>query len=78
MNPLHATSAAPDRVAVRVPLPVASDYTYKVPEGWSVPPGALVRVPVSGRELWAAAWGVITSYSIHYTKLYERSTVRLE
>lgn len=53
----NADDAASARVAVRVPLPLGSDYTYKVPEGWAVPPGTPVRVPVGGRSLWAAVWG---------------------
>lgn len=53
----NADDAVSGRVSVRVPLPLGADYTYKVPEGWAVPPGALVRVPVGGRSLWAAAWG---------------------
>ncbi len=45
------------RVAVCVPLPLAGPYDYLVPEGMAVAPGDLVRVPVSGRVLWGAAWG---------------------
>jgi primosomal protein N' (replication factor Y) (superfamily II helicase) len=56
----HATpeenADAGRRVAVRVPLPVGADYTYGVPEGWELPPGTVVKVPVGGRELWGAVW----------------------
>ncbi|MGE4527924.1 MAG: primosomal protein N' [Rhodospirillaceae bacterium] len=45
------------RVAVCVPLPLATLYDYRAPAGMDAPPGAVVRVPVGGRTVWGVVWG---------------------
>ncbi|MBN2751948.1 MAG: primosomal protein N', partial [Rhodospirillaceae bacterium] len=45
------------RVAVCVPLPLGTAYDYRVPDGVVLVPGAIVRVPVSGRFVWGVVWG---------------------
>ena len=43
-------------VPVLVPTPAERGYTYAVPDGMYVPPGAIVRVPLGPREVAGIAW----------------------
>ncbi|MBR0669917.1 primosomal protein N' [Neoroseomonas soli] len=52
-----AGSVAPlPRLRVLLPLPLASAYDYRIPEGLAVTPGAFVAVPLGGREVVGVAW----------------------
>ena len=48
-------------VVARVLLPVAIGmaYSYRVPPGMSVEPGAIVRVPLGPREVIGAVWEIV-------------------
>jgi primosomal protein N' (replication factor Y) len=43
-------------VAVMVPVPADRPYTYRVPEGMKISPGAIVRVPLGPREVAGIVW----------------------
>ncbi|MBO6717181.1 MAG: primosomal protein N' [Rhizobiaceae bacterium] len=43
-------------VPVLVPTPVDRPFSYAVPEGMSVAPGSIVRVPIGPREVAAVVW----------------------
>jgi primosomal protein N' (replication factor Y) len=43
-------------VPVLVPMPAERPYTYAVPEGMSVVPGSIVRVPLGPREVAGIVW----------------------
>ena len=43
-------------VPVLVPVAVEGPWSYRVPEGMSVRPGSIVRVPVGPREVIGAVW----------------------
>ena len=45
------------RVAVRLPLPLADAYDYRVPPGESLAPGDFVRVPLGPRKMTGVVWG---------------------
>lgn len=45
------------RCAVLLPLPLSGAYDYLVPQGMSVQDGAVVRVPLGGREILGVVWG---------------------
>ncbi|MEQ8504991.1 MAG: primosomal protein N' [Rhodospirillales bacterium] len=45
------------RVAVRLPLPLADAYDYRVPPGESLAPGDFVRVPLGPRRMTGVVWG---------------------
>lgn len=46
----------PKTVPVLVPTPVDRPFSYGVPEGMSVRPGSIVRVPIGPREVAAVVW----------------------
>ena len=52
-------AAAPERVAVLLPLPLERAYDYAVPGELAAvaAPGAFVRVPLAGRERVGVVWG---------------------
>jgi primosomal protein N' (replication factor Y) len=43
-------------VPVMVPMPAERPYTYAVPAGMKVSPGAIVRVPLGPREVAGIVW----------------------
>ncbi|WP_309084170.1 primosomal protein N' [Chelativorans sp.] len=43
-------------IPVMVPMPVERPYSYAVPEGVRVEPGAILRVPLGPREVAGVAW----------------------
>src|SRR5690606_30405032 len=43
-------------IPVMVPMPADRPYSYAVPEGVSVEPGAILRVPLGPREVAGVAW----------------------
>ncbi len=47
----------PARCAVLLPLPLSGAYDYLVPEGMALQDGAVVRVPLGGRETLGVVWG---------------------
>jgi len=47
-----------DRVAVLLPLPMATAYDYRVPEGLAVADGDFVNVPLAQRQIDGVIWGV--------------------
>ena len=49
--------SAGERVAVLLPLPVATAYDYLVPEGLSLVPGDIVEVPLARRFEVGVVWG---------------------
>ena len=53
---LFGASGAPRAVPVLVPLPVPKPYSYMVPEGMNVEPGAIVQVPVGPRQHFGVVW----------------------
>lgn len=55
-----APAAGGGAILARVLLPVAigTAYTYRVPDGMSVVPGSIVRVPLGTREVIGAVWGI--------------------
>jgi primosomal protein N' (replication factor Y) len=55
-----APAAGGGALLARVLLPVAigTAYTYRVPDGMSVVPGSIVRVPLGTREVIGAVWGI--------------------
>ncbi|MEK9672641.1 MAG: primosomal protein N' [Rhodospirillaceae bacterium] len=46
-----------DRVAVRLPLPLAEAYDYRVPGGMAVRASDFVRVPLGPRRMAGVVWG---------------------
>jgi primosomal protein N' (replication factor Y) len=53
---LFGGSKPPRAVPVLVPLPVPKPYSYMVPEGMNVEPGAIVQVPVGPRQYFGVVW----------------------
>ncbi len=51
-----AAEERPRRCAVLLPLPLRGAYDYLVPEGLAVEAGAVVRVPLGGRETLGVVW----------------------
>ena len=49
-------SAFAKSVPVLVPMPAPRPYTYAVPEGMTVVPGSIVRVPLGPREVAGIVW----------------------
>ena len=43
-------------VPVLVPMPAERPYTYAVPDGITVVPGSIVRVPLGPREVAGIVW----------------------
>ncbi|WP_274423396.1 primosomal protein N' [Chelativorans sp. YIM 93263] len=43
-------------IPVMVPVPTERPYSYAVPEGTDVPPGAILRVPLGPRQVAGVAW----------------------
>ena len=43
-------------VPVLVPMPAEGPYTYAVPEGATVEPGSIVRVPLGPRLVAGVVW----------------------
>lgn len=54
--PQPAAAAAPARVPVLLPLPLAGAYDYAVPGELSIAPGDIVRVPLGARETIGVVW----------------------
>ncbi|MEF2072096.1 primosomal protein N' [Consotaella aegiceratis] len=52
----NAAEQAPAAVPVMVPLPVDRAYSYSVPEGMAVRPGAIVQVPLGPRQVAGIVW----------------------
>lgn len=50
-------TAVSGRCAVLLPLPLRGAYDYLVPAGMQVQDGAVVRVPLGGREILGVVWG---------------------
>ncbi len=57
MTSSQSTFPAGARVAVLLPLPVASAYDYLVPEGLELAPGDIVEVPLARRFEIGVVWG---------------------
>ena len=59
MTAPQAINATPggNRVAVLLPLPLASAYTYRVPAELPVKAGDFVAVPLGRRTLFGVVWG---------------------
>ena len=53
----ETTFTGGDLVSVRLPLPLAEGYDYRVPDGVSLVRGDFVRVPLGGREVSGVVWG---------------------
>jgi len=53
---LFGTPERPRAVPVMVPLPVPRPYSYMVPEGMHVEPGAIVQVPLGPRQVFGVVW----------------------
>lgn len=53
---MKADSPVWKAVPVLVPMPAERAYTYAVPEGMSVAPGSIVRVPLGPREVAGIVW----------------------
>ena len=53
---LFKAPVATRTVPVLVPLPVATPYSYAVPEGVHVEPGSVVQVPVGPRQVIGVVW----------------------
>jgi primosomal protein N' (replication factor Y) (superfamily II helicase) len=52
----QAQKVPPLAVGVLVPTPSARPYTYAVPDGWPVEPGAIVQVPLGPRLVCGVVW----------------------
>src|SRR6185436_18572692 len=57
---MKADSPAPRTVPVLVPMPAERPYSYAVPAGMTVVPGAIVRVPLGPREVAGIVWDGVT------------------
>ena len=53
---LFGTPERPRAVPVMVPLPVPRPYSYMVPDGMHVEPGAIVQVPLGPRQVFGVVW----------------------
>ncbi|MSP88644.1 MAG: primosomal protein N' [Alphaproteobacteria bacterium] len=56
-RPVPAATAAPERVAVLLPLPLSGAYDYRVEPGMALDAGDFVAVPLGGREVIGVVWG---------------------
>lgn len=53
---LFPTEAMSRAVPVLVPMPAPVPYTYRVPDGMRVEPGAVVQVPLGARQVIGVVW----------------------
>ncbi|MDN2567754.1 primosomal protein N' [Aquibium sp. A9E412] len=53
---MRQDSPMPGAVPVVVPMPAERPYSYRVPDGMRVVPGAVVRVPLGPREVAGIVW----------------------
>ena len=53
---LKVNASAPARVPVLLPVPLDRPYDYLAPPDMALAPGAIVRVPLSGREAIGVVW----------------------
>ena len=54
--PLPGLAPREPRVSVLIPLPLAGAYDYLGPDDPPLRPGAVVRVPLGGREVLGVVW----------------------
>ena len=54
--PLPGLVPPEPRISVLIPLPLAGAYDYLAPDDPPLPPGAVVRVPLGGREVLGVVW----------------------
>ncbi|MBN9070388.1 MAG: primosomal protein N' [Rhizobiales bacterium] len=53
---MRRESARPGAVPVMVPMPAERPYSYAVPDGMTIVPGAIVRVPLGPRQVAGIVW----------------------
>lgn len=56
-------------VSVLLPLAVDGPYTYRVPNGVTLSPGDIVRVPLGPREIIGAVWDDVPDGSVGHNRL---------
>ena len=54
--PERGPDASPGVVAVAVPVALERTYSYRVPRGLKVEPGAIVVVPLGPRKIIGVVW----------------------
>jgi len=54
--PLPGLVPPEPRISVLIPLPLVGTYDYLAPDDPPLPPGAVVRVPLGGREVLGVVW----------------------
>ena len=62
-------------VPVMLPMPAERPYSYHVPDGMTVRPGAIVRVPLGPREVAGIVWDDAAAESVDPKKLRPISQV---
>jgi primosomal protein N' (replication factor Y) len=72
---LFGPSRPPSTVPVLVPMPAPKPYSYVVPEGMHVVPGAIVQVPLGPRQVYGVVWSAASEDKVDPKKLKEITRV---
>ncbi len=67
--PLFAPQKPLRSVCVLVPMPASKPYSYSVPDGIDVLPGAIVQVPLGSRQVFGVVWDSDNTETIDPKKL---------
>ena len=68
---IQSENSSSQYVSVVLPVAISQAYSYRVPEGKSVEPGTIVRVPLGPREVIGAVWDCDNDRDIDPKKIKE-------